>query len=94
MKTFVLAAVNAKFIHSSLAVRSLARFARNQERHRLITAEFTINQTQDYILDELFRMQPDVLFLSTYIWNIEVIRRLCPDLKKILPDCLMARVSI
>ncbi|WP_343253133.1 B12-binding domain-containing radical SAM protein [Ligaoa zhengdingensis] len=90
MKTFVLAAVNAKFIHSSLAVRSLARFAHNRERHHLITAEFTINQTQDYILDELFRMQPEVLFFSAYIWNIEVIRQLCPDLKKILPDCLIA----
>lgn len=86
MKNFVLAGVSAKYIHTSLAVRSLAAFARARGA-QLTTAEFTINQRADFILAELFRLAPDALFFSCYLWNIDVILQLCPSLKKILPNC-------
>lgn len=87
MKKFVLAAISAKYIHSSLALRYLSKFEQNNKRHRLETVEFTINQRDEFILEELFRLSPDVFFFSCYIWNIELVRRLCSDLKKILPQC-------
>lgn len=89
MKKIILASLSAKFIHSSLALRYLTRFAQNEQRHCLLTMEFTINQRLDFIADELFRQQPDVLLFSCYIWNVEMLRQLCPLLKKILPHCLL-----
>lgn len=89
MRHVILASLSAKFIHSSLALRYLTRFQDNGRRHRLKTMEFTINQRLDFIADELFRQQPDVILFSCYIWNVEMLRALCPLLKKILPDCLL-----
>ena len=51
--------------------------------------EFTINQRLDFIAEELFRKQPDVVLFSCYIWNVEMLRQLCPILKKIMPDCVI-----
>lgn len=89
MKKVVLAALNAKYIHSNLALRYLSRFQENEKKHRIVTREFTINQREDLILEELFRLQPDVILFSAYIWNIEKLRQLCPVLKKILPQCII-----
>lgn len=89
MKKVVLAALSAKFIHSSLALRYLTRFNDNKEKHNITTMEFTINQRLDYIADELFRQKPDVILFSCYIWNVEMLRELCPLLKKIMPDCII-----
>ncbi len=88
MKT-VLAAVNAKFIHSSLAVRDLKAFAecrRNEPETVIELAEYTINEQQDRVLADLYRRHPDVIAFSCYIWNIEYITALLGDLHRILPD--------
>lgn len=89
MKKIVLAALNAKYIHSNLALRYLSRFQENDKKYHIITKEFTINQRMDFIIEELFRLQPDAVFFSAYIWNVETIRQLCPVLKKVLPDCIL-----
>lgn len=89
MKKIVLAALNAKYIHSNLALRYLSRFQENDKKHNIITREFTINQRADFIVEELFRLQPDVILFSAYIWNVEMLRQLCPLLKKIMPDCIL-----
>jgi len=90
MKHFVLASLSAKFIHSSLALRYLSRFNHNSEEHKLTCLEFTINQQPDFIIDELFRQKPDIIFFSCYIWNVEMLKTLCPVLKMVMPDCLIA----
>ena len=89
MKKIVLAALNAKFIHSNLALRYLSRFLDNYKKHNIITREFTINQRPDFIVEELFCLQPDVILFSAYIWNVETLRQLCPLLKKVMPDCMI-----
>jgi len=89
MKKIVLAALNAKYIHSNLALRYLSRFQDNYKKHNIITREFTINQRPDFIVEELFRLQPDVVLFSAYIWNVETLRQLCPLLKKVMPDCII-----
>ena len=65
----LLAAVNAKYIHSNLAVYSLKAYAR-QYREEIEIAEYTINQTIDDILTDIYLKQPDVLCISCYLWNI------------------------
>lgn len=89
MKKVILAALNAKYIHSNLALRYLSRFQDNNRKHHVETMEFTINQRLDFIAEELFRKQPDVVLFSCYIWNVEMLRQLCPILKKIMPDCVI-----
>lgn len=86
MKKIILVAIGAKFIHASLALRYLSRFADNDQRHQLVTMEFTINQRPDFILNEIFMQKPDVIMFSCYIWNIELIKQLMITLKKILPQ--------
>ena len=89
MKKVILAALNAKYIHSNLALRYLSRFQDNNRKHYVETMEFTINQRLNFIAEELFRKQPDVVLFSCYIWNVEMLRQLCPILKKIMPDCVI-----
>lgn len=89
MKKVILAALNAKYIHSNLALRYLSRFQNNNQKHHVETMEFTINQRLDFIAEELFRKQPDVVLFSCYIWNVEMLRQLCPILKKIMQDCVI-----
>lgn len=89
LKKVILAALNAKYIHSNLALRYLSRFQNNNQKHHVETMEFTINQRLDFIAEELFRKQPDVVLFSCYIWNVELLRQLCPILKKIMPDCVI-----
>ena len=80
----VLAAVNAKYIHSNLAVYTLSAYAKAMGAQCEI-AEYTINQQKDEILKSLFRKQPDVLCISCYIWNISYVEALVSDLSKVLP---------
>ena len=72
----LLNAINAKYIHSNLALRYLSRFQNNNQKHHVETMEFTINQRLDFIAEELFRKQPDVVLFSCYIWNVEMLRQL------------------
>ena len=80
----LLAACNAKYIHSNPAVYDLRAFASEYKEHILL-GEYTINQTKDEILKEIYRSGAEVVCFSCYIWNISFIRDLIPDLKKILP---------
>ena len=81
----LLAAVNAKYIHSNPAVYSLKSCAEPYSPHVTIR-EFTINQQPSYILQEIYKMQPDVIAFSCYIWNRSLIGQVICDLHKILPD--------
>jgi radical SAM superfamily enzyme YgiQ (UPF0313 family) len=82
----VLCAVNAKYIHSNLAVLYLHEAALAAGRDCMIR-EFSINDPPGYILSELYQHHPQVVGFSCYIWNIELVFRLCADLKRISPQC-------
>ena len=57
----LLVGINAKFIHSCLAVRSLGQFAKEQYGIDCEVSEYTINQPEDLILTEIYRKQPELL---------------------------------
>ena len=80
----LLAACNAKYIHSNLAVYNL-KSCSGEYSHNVVIKEYTINQIQDDILKDIYLEQPDVICFSCYIWNISFVKELVPDLKKILP---------
>lgn len=80
----LLAGLNAKYIHSSLALYSLASVCRNKGQV-LEIVEYTINQEFLHVLGDIADRAPDVLGLACYIWNREMTLKLASELKKILP---------
>ncbi len=79
----LLAAINAKFIHSNLALRYLKSIS--GETHDINIAEYTINQLSYDILSGLINSKPDILAFSVYIWNVRLVEELISDISKILP---------
>lgn len=87
----LLAAVNAKFIHSNLAVRTLCAYAKksvHREGLEIEIAEYTINQQKDDILRDIYEKAADMICFSCYIWNQVYIESLIHDLSKVLPKAL------
>ena len=78
----LLTAINSKFIHSNLAVRYLKSFTNDLPYEGKIR-EFTINDREERILEEIIKEDPDVVAFSTYIWNVELIERLANLIKKV-----------
>lgn len=81
----VLTAINAKYIHSNLAVYSLRAYAKPY-KEEISIAEYTINQLMDDILMDLYKKKPDVLCFSCYIWNLTYVEDLIREIKKIFPE--------
>lgn len=84
-KNTVLVAINAKYIHSNLAVYCLRAYAKPYI-DEIEIAEYTINQQIDDILMSLYQKKPDILCFSCYIWNIEYIERVIREIHKLLPN--------
>lgn len=84
----LLTAINAKYIHSNLAVYSLMAYCKEKAGIDYIDLlETTINNRVDDILDKIYMKKPDVVAFSCYIWNIEYVWKLIVEIKKLLPQC-------
>lgn len=87
---FLLTAINAKYIHSNLAVYELYAYAMQYKKPDLpleiAIAEYTINQHVDEILGEIYKQRPDVLCFSCYIWNIGYVTELVREYRKLCPE--------
>ena len=81
----LLVAVNAKYIHSNPAVYSLKAYAKKWEEGIEI-AEYSINGNVTEMLGDIYERRPDVVAFSCYIWNREVIEKLVPSVRKLLPS--------
>ena len=81
----LLAACNAKYIHSNLAVYDLKAYSSDYDKE-VFLREYTINQPKDEILKDIYGSGADVVCFSCYIWNISFVRELIRDLAKILPE--------
>ncbi|SHO48265.1 B12-binding domain-containing radical SAM protein [Anaerocolumna xylanovorans] len=84
----LLVGINAKYIHSNLAIRSLRSYA-SDYMESIDLAEYTINQYTDDILMDIYRKKPDFIGFSCYLWNLGMVKKLCRELRKILPDVLL-----
>jgi radical SAM superfamily enzyme YgiQ (UPF0313 family) len=90
MPDIVLTTLNAKFIHAAFGLRYL--FANLGElRPRAAIAEFDINQRPLNIAEKLIALNPKILGVGVYIWNvaettevIAIIKRVRPEIKIIL----------
>lgn len=81
----LLLAINAKYIHSNLAVYNLKACAK-EFQNDITIAEHTINEYPDAILREIIKKNPQLLAVSCYIWNIQYVEEILEDFHKIRPD--------
>lgn len=76
----VLSALNARYIHSNIAIRYLKSSA---EEYDIKLLEYTINESPMSIALDIIAVKPDVIGFSCYIWNIENTLKVCSILKEI-----------
>ncbi len=89
MKSILLTTLNAKYIHSSLALRYLQAYCQQHSALQMELKEFTINEFPADIMARIYRQQPDLLCFSCYIWNIRPILEICRDYKKVSPETII-----
>lgn len=89
----LLAAINAKYIHSNLGIYSLKTYGEKMlkewglaEQAEISLAEYTINHQMEQILQDIYKRKTDVIGFSCYIWNISYVKVILADIKKVLPD--------
>ena len=78
--------INAKFIHSNLAIYDLAAYVHADFGEHISICEYTINQPQGQILRSLYKQRADAYFFSCYLWNIDLIKSVTLSLSKVCPD--------
>ncbi|MFC0469367.1 B12-binding domain-containing radical SAM protein [Halalkalibacter kiskunsagensis] len=83
MKT-VVTTLNAKYIHTCLALRCLKAYA--EPDFPLDMVEYTIKDPVMNIVSDLYDRKPDVIGFSCYIWNIEETIKVINMLKKVMPE--------
>lgn len=80
----LLTTLNAKYIHTNIAIRYLKAYA--QPDFNVTLMEFTIKDPSFNIVSDIFQKQPDVVGFSCYIWNIEETIRVVRMLRKVSPN--------
>ncbi len=86
----ILTSLNARFIHSNLAIRYLKTYTKSIcPGINIKTMEFTINDHTDNIVRQIYIQKPDVLGFSCYIWNITQTLEVVEILKKVNKDLLI-----
>lgn len=76
--------INAKYIHTNLAIRYLKAYA--QPEYDIELTEYTIKDPIMNIVTDLYSKKPDVIGFSCYIWNMEETIKVIQLLKKISPN--------
>jgi radical SAM superfamily enzyme YgiQ (UPF0313 family) len=87
-KECLLIGVNAKYIHTNLAIRYLYAYC-NKQYKSIRFKEFSINDNLDNILKEVYSNSTDIYAFSCYIWNISMVLNLCSSLKKLNPNAII-----
>lgn len=89
----LLVSLNASYMHTNVAIRSLKAYAQKNlsenQCPNIEYKEYTINQPIGEVLRSIGFISPDMVLFSTYIWNAEYTCKIIPDIKKILPDCMI-----
>lgn len=80
----LLVGLNSKYVHTNLAIRYLKSYCGG---YNIILKEYTINDQISDIIDGIYGENPDIVGFSCYIWNIDMVRKICGSVKKILPGC-------
>lgn len=83
---FLLAAFNAKYIHSNPGLYSMRASVPEKLREHVEIAEYTINHRLEDVLADLYERKPDAVGFSCYIWNWTMIQDVIVEFHKLLPQ--------
>lgn len=83
----VLSTLNAKYIHTSLALRWL--YVANKDRFDISFKEYTIKENIDKVADELLETKSNIIGLSVSIWNVAQTKELVSLLKNRNPELII-----
>ena len=83
----VLTTLNAKYIHTNLAIRNLKSFA--MPEYEPILTEYTIKDPVMNIVSDIYQKNPNIIGFSLYIWNIEESIKVMRILKKTNPNVVI-----
>jgi len=91
MAKVVLLAINAKYVHSSLSVWLIAEGVSHFSRfpHEMRIIEATINQKINDIVNGITEQNPDIIGISTYIWNAGMLPEVIARLREQLPGTVI-----
>lgn len=79
--------LNAKYIHTNLAIRYLKAFAAPEFNIQI--KEYTIKDPVLNIVTDIYQQKPDVIGFSCYIWNIEETIKVVNLIKKVDPSIII-----
>ncbi|MBB4824120.1 radical SAM superfamily enzyme YgiQ (UPF0313 family) [Sporosarcina luteola] len=85
--SILLTTLNAKYIHTNLAIRYLKAFAAPE--YEPILAEYTIKDPTMNIVSDIYQKKPSIVGFSLYIWNIEESIKVIRILKTIDPSIII-----
>ena len=86
MKTLI-TTLNSKYIHKSLALRLL--YVATKDHHEVDFKEYTIKEDLDTIALDIISLDVQVVALSVYIWNVDLVKSLIEKLKKLNPQLII-----
>lgn len=86
---YLLVGINAKYIHSNLAIHCLRAYAKKYSDITPEVAEFTINMPVSDIIRGIYEKAPDFIALSAYIWNIDIVMQVAKDIHTLLPEAII-----
>ncbi|MCR5702357.1 MAG: B12-binding domain-containing radical SAM protein [Lachnospiraceae bacterium] len=86
----LLAALNAKYVHSNLAVYDIEAYIRKEMSYEkdieIVVKEYTINHNLERIRMSLYEENADFIAFSCYIWNIAEVLVISKEIKKVMPQ--------
>lgn len=80
MRSILLVGINSKYIHSNLAIRYMSTYA------DVPFLEFSINDDIFSVYKKILNENFEFLCFSTYIWNIDYVKKLCGMLHTARPE--------
>ena len=82
----ILVGINSKYVHTNLAIRYLKKYVEQNSNEKIKIYESSINNNIQKIIRDVVEYEPDNIFFSVYIWNVEMVFKITKELKKILPN--------
>ncbi len=93
MTDIFLVAINSRYNHTNLAVRSIVAYAQQQDptmtEDFLTFEEFSIANFAQDILHGIIKQNPKIVIFSVYIWNTRLVFDVIRELRKVRPDILI-----
>jgi len=88
MPDIVLTTLNARYWHSSFGLRYLlANMGELASETRLL--EFGISDRSVDMISDILELNPRIVGVGVYIWNVEPATKLVADLKRVCPDIII-----